>query len=172
MQRCKREFRSFSTVPAIRRGVGIQAGAQMSAAESPHKQGLRSRPSLKSWLRPLDVSEASRGDARPARPGPTSCSSRRSCAATIYDDRTDGATVRHADSLLCPPPLPAGCYPIRDLALPTLHLELPRCRRSAGGARIGDQQRDYPAMGAEIRASCRAESDAHATDTACSVASR
>jgi len=39
----------------------------------------------------------------------------------------DGATLRPADDFLCPPPLPAGCDPARGLALPALHLELPRC---------------------------------------------
>src|SRR5665213_1353433 len=79
---------------------------------------------------------------------------------------SDGATLAHADNLLRPPPLPARCDPARGLAVPALHLELPRCRGSVGRARVGDQQRDHPAMAAEIRAGCRAKPQARATGTA------
>ncbi len=78
----------------------------------------------------------------------------------------DGASLGYADNLLRPPPLPARCDPARGLALPALHLEPPRCRRSVGRARDGDQQRDPPAMGPDIRAGCRAKPQARATGSA------
>jgi hypothetical protein len=60
---------------------------------------------------------------------------------------SDGATLAHADNLLRAPPLPARCDPARGLAVPALHLELPRCRGSVGRARVEVGQETAEAAG-------------------------
>src|SRR6516162_679453 len=57
---------------------------------------------------------------------------------------------RHGPTLLLPPPLPARDHPARDLAVSSLHPELPRCRGPVGRARARYLLRNGAALGAEI----------------------
>jgi hypothetical protein len=56
------------------------------------------------------------------------------------------------EDLVRPPPIPAYDHPARRLALPPLHAQLSRRRRSTRGARSGCLLRDGAAMGLEVRA--------------------
>src|SRR5215469_18709182 len=63
---------------------------------------------------------------------------------------------RDGSALLPPSSLPARNYPARDLALCSLHPELPRCRGATGRTRAGYLLRNVAALGAEIRTGDRA----------------
>src|SRR6516164_3138493 len=58
---------------------------------------------------------------------------------------------RHGLALLSPPPLSAADYPARDLALPSLHPELPRRGGSARRAWARPLLRNGATLGAEVR---------------------
>src|SRR6516165_7086133 len=58
---------------------------------------------------------------------------------------------RHGLAFLSPPPLSAADYPARDLALPSLHPELPRRGGSARRAWARPLLRNGAALGAEVR---------------------